>query len=125
MSVVRAATWQEMGCQSFVEGQIARTLTNDTYRADDRAMGSVNREISFQQQLLAEKIRALKAQLVLPIEDRMREADEIGAAAIAQLSSPAATAVSAVRAATTMTAALSPVPLAIDRPIRRLRRTTR
>ena len=124
VSVVKCAVWQETACQGFVESQIARTLTMDTYRADDRAMGSVNREISFQQQLLAEKIRALKAQLVLPIEERLREAEELVAtgAATATLATQS-TAVSTVRASTTMTAAISPVPLAIDRPIRRLRRS--
>ena len=42
-----------------------RALTGDIYRADDRAMNSVNREIFNQQQQLAERIRAIRPQ-VLP-----------------------------------------------------------
>ena len=48
-----------------VESAIARTLTGDIYRADDRAISSVNREIFSQQQRMAEKIRAIKPQVVL------------------------------------------------------------
>ena len=123
ITVVKCAAWQELACQQFVESQIARTLTNDTYRADDRAMGSVNREIAYQQQVLAERINALKATLVLPIEERLREAEALAASGRAVVSTPVECgSVSTVRASTTMTAAISPVPLAIDRPIRRLRR---
>jgi hypothetical protein len=60
ISVVKAAVWQESARQSFVESQIARTLTLDIYRADDRAMNSVNREVFAQQQALAQRIRELK-----------------------------------------------------------------
>ena len=48
-----------------VESGIARTLTGDIYRADDRAIGSVNREIFAQQQQLATRIRAIRPQVVL------------------------------------------------------------
>ncbi len=75
ISVVKAPAWQETARQEFVECQIARTLTCDIYRADDRAMMSVNREIAFQQQQLAEKIRALKESLAEPIEEQIREAE--------------------------------------------------
>lgn len=75
VSVVKAPVWQETARQEYIECQIARTLTCDIYRADDRAMMSVNREIAFQQQQLAEKIRALKSSLAEPIEEQMREAD--------------------------------------------------
>ena len=56
--------WLEVCRQQFVEGAIARTLTGDIYRADDRAMGSVNREIFAQQQQLAERIRNIKPLLL-------------------------------------------------------------
>ncbi len=64
ISVVKAPVWQEHANQLYVESQIARTLTCDIYRADDRAMESVNREIFFQQQELAQKIRDLKPVLM-------------------------------------------------------------
>ena len=51
--------WVENANSACVEGCIARTLTGDIYRADDRAIGSVNRELFAQQQQLAEKIRAI------------------------------------------------------------------
>jgi len=60
ISVVARAEWQEMARIDFVESAIARTLTGDIYRADDRAMASVNREIFAQQQKLGERIRNLK-----------------------------------------------------------------
>ena len=44
---------------------IARTLTGDIYRADDRAINSVNRELFAQQTMLAQKIRELRPQVVL------------------------------------------------------------
>ena len=59
ISVVVRATWQESDCGSFVESAIARTLTNDIFRAGDRAITSLNRELMKQQQELAEKIRSL------------------------------------------------------------------
>ena len=47
------------------ESAIARTRTGDIYRADDRAIGSVNREIFAQQQVLAERIRSIRPQVIL------------------------------------------------------------
>ena len=65
ISVVVRADWQEHCCTTFVESAIARTLTGDIYRADDRAISSVNREIFAQQQMLATKIRSVRKQTVL------------------------------------------------------------
>jgi hypothetical protein len=59
------ADWQECARTEFVEGAIARTLTGDIYRADDRAISSVNREIFAQQQQLATRIRSIRPQTVL------------------------------------------------------------
>jgi hypothetical protein len=78
VSVVKAAVWQETAAHTYIECQIARTLTGDIYRADDRAMGSVNREIAYQQQALAEKIRALREQLCDPIVEQMKDVDLFG-----------------------------------------------
>src|SRR5262249_10842638 len=64
ISVVVRADWQENARCEFVESAIARTLTGDIYRADDRAIASVNRELFAQQVLLAEKIRAIKPVLM-------------------------------------------------------------
>ena len=68
VSVVVRADWQEMGRTEYVESAIARTLTGDIYRADDRAIHSVNREIFSQQQELATRIRSIKPQVVLAPE---------------------------------------------------------
>jgi hypothetical protein len=65
ISVVVRAEWQEGGRTEFVESAIARTLTGDIYRADDRAMASVNREIFAQQQHLAERIRSIRPALLI------------------------------------------------------------
>jgi len=65
VNVVVRCQWQESEHLPFVESAIARTLTGDIYRADTRAMGSVNREIFAQQQSLAERIRAIRPQIVL------------------------------------------------------------
>jgi len=65
VSVVVRPEWQECARTEFVESAIARTLTGDIYRADDRAIGSVNREIFAQQQQLAERIRSLRERIVL------------------------------------------------------------
>lgn len=65
ISVVVRPEWQELSRPEYVESSIARTLTGDIYRADDRAIGSVNREIFAQQQQLATRIRAIKPQVVL------------------------------------------------------------
>jgi hypothetical protein len=70
ISVVVRADWQELSRPEYVESNIARTLTGDIYRADDRAIGSVNREIFAQQQQLATRIRALKPQVVLAPDTR-------------------------------------------------------
>jgi len=74
VTVVTRADWQECSQTQHVEGAIARTLTGDIYRADDRAIASVNREIFAQQQSLAEKIRAIRPQLILaPPDNRALE----------------------------------------------------
>ena len=72
VSVVVRADWQEMGRTDYVESAIARTLTGDIYRADDRAINSVNREIFSQQQELASRIRSIKPQVVLAPEPDTR-----------------------------------------------------
>ena len=59
ISVVARPQWQECARIEYVESAIARTLTGDIYRADDRAINSVNREIFAQQQDLATRIRSL------------------------------------------------------------------
>jgi len=59
------ADWQELARTEYVESAIARTLTGDIYRADDRAINSVNRELFAQQQMLAGRIRGLRPQVVL------------------------------------------------------------
>lgn len=64
ISVVVRAEWQEIACISTVESAIARTLTGDIYRADDRAMNSVNRAILVQQQGLAERIRSIRPRAI-------------------------------------------------------------
>jgi hypothetical protein len=63
--VVARADWQECDRIGYVESAIARTLTGDIYRADDRAINSVNREIFAQQQQLAGRIRSIRPQVVL------------------------------------------------------------
>jgi hypothetical protein len=70
VSVIVRADWQEMGRTEYVEGAIARTLTGDIYRADDRAINSVNREIFAQQQELASRIRSIRPQVVLAPDRR-------------------------------------------------------
>lgn len=65
ISVVHNATWQDRAAIGFVDSAIAHTLTCDIYRADDRAMTSINREIFAQQVQLAERIRSMKARIVL------------------------------------------------------------
>ncbi|HTW93153.1 MAG TPA: hypothetical protein VMD30_00060 [Tepidisphaeraceae bacterium] len=69
--VVVKAQWQEVAQTQYVESAIARTLTGDIFRADDRAIQSVNRELFAQQVALAEKIRAIRPLSVLaPLRDR-------------------------------------------------------
>ena len=64
ISVVVRAEWQETARCEYVESAIARTLTADIYRADDRAINSVNRAIFSQQQHMADRIRAVRPQTV-------------------------------------------------------------
>jgi hypothetical protein len=59
VTVVVRAQWQEISQPQFVESAIARTLTGDIYRADDRAINSVNREIFTQQHELSMRIRSV------------------------------------------------------------------
>jgi hypothetical protein len=63
--VVVRPEWQEASRSDYVESAIARTLTGDIYRADDRAINSVNREIFDQQRVLAERLRSIRPQWVL------------------------------------------------------------
>ena len=56
--------WQETARTEYVESAIARTLTGDIYRADDRAISSVNRQIFAQQQTLAERIREIRPRAI-------------------------------------------------------------
>ena len=79
VGVVVRADWQECARTEFVEGAIARTLTGDIYRADDRAIHSVNRALFAQQQTLAERIRTLRPATVLA---PTREGAHITAAAL-------------------------------------------
>lgn len=83
--VVVRPDWQDGGASTvgvgsggarchLVEAAIARTLTMDIYRADDRAMASVNRQIMNQQNHLAERIRQMK--LVLSEPEGVSEAGE-------------------------------------------------
>ena len=65
VNVIVRSDWQETARCDYVESAIARTLTGDIYRADTRAMESINREIFSQQQTLAEKIRNMKPQIVV------------------------------------------------------------
>jgi hypothetical protein len=65
IQVVVRSDWHECARTEYVESSIARTLTGDIYRADDRAINSVNREIFAQQQKLAGRLRDLKTQVVL------------------------------------------------------------
>lgn len=65
ISVVVRSEWQECARTEYVESAIARTLTGDIYRADDRAISSVNRELFAQQRGLAERIRSIRPQVVL------------------------------------------------------------
>lgn len=73
VNVVVRSDWQECSRTQFVEGAIARTLTGDIYRADDRAISSVNRELFAQQQSLAERIRAIKPHVVVAPDGREAE----------------------------------------------------
>src|SRR5881394_723784 len=52
VNVVVRSEWQDCARTEYVESAIARTLTGDIYRADDRALNSVNRELFAQQRTL-------------------------------------------------------------------------
>ena len=65
ISVIVRSDWQESARCDYVESAIARTLTGDIYRADTRAMSSINREIFSQQQNIAGRIRQMHPQIVL------------------------------------------------------------
>ena len=60
ISVVVKATWQDCTSCHTVESAIARTLSADIFRADDRALNSVNRELLQQQKAAAQRIRQLR-----------------------------------------------------------------
>ena len=64
VNVVVRADWQELARIEYVESAIARTLTGDIYRADDRAIHSVNRELFAQQQKVADRIRSIRPQAI-------------------------------------------------------------
>ena len=57
IAVVVRASWQDCRACHTIESAIARTLSADIFRADERALGSINREILNQQQALAQRIR--------------------------------------------------------------------
>ncbi|HUB24220.1 MAG TPA: hypothetical protein VL992_02245 [Tepidisphaeraceae bacterium] len=66
VSVVVKAQWLETAADrsQFVDGAIARTLTGDIYRADDRAINSVNRQLMARQAALADRIRSIRPRAV-------------------------------------------------------------
>jgi hypothetical protein len=64
ISVVVRADWQEVSRPEYVESAIARTLTGDIYRADDRAIASVNRELFAQQMAMAQRIREIRPKAI-------------------------------------------------------------
>ena len=71
VSVVVKALWQESSQMQYVESAIARALTGDIFRADDRAVASVNRELFAQQVALAERIRSIRPKAIFaPATDR-------------------------------------------------------
>jgi hypothetical protein len=80
ISVVVRPDGQEQARGHLVESAIARTLTMDIYRADDRAMASVNRQIMNQQAQLAERIRQMKIVLAEPEGVSEAGEDEAGRA---------------------------------------------
>ena len=76
VAVTVRAEWVESSRIGFVESAVARTLTGDIYRADDRALGSVNREIAHQQHELAERLRALTPTIMEQIAGTAERAAE-------------------------------------------------
>lgn len=73
VTVVVRAQWQENSRPQFVESAIARTLTGDIYRADDRAINSVNREIFAQQHDLAQRIRSVMPRPLFDVNQTNRD----------------------------------------------------
>lgn len=67
ITVVVRPAWQELSQPAFVESAIARTLTGDIYRADDRAINSINREIFAQQQELSDRIRSIRPRMLFDV----------------------------------------------------------
>ncbi len=90
ITVVVKPTWQEISAGMFVESAIAKRLTGDIFRADERAIISINREIMKQQQDLAEKIRQLRPMVpMLPVLEKAAESlDELGTDVQAAIASP-------------------------------------
>jgi hypothetical protein len=64
ITVVVRSDWQEVSRPEYVESAIARTLTGDIYRADDRAIASVNRELFAQQMAMAQRIREIRPRAI-------------------------------------------------------------
>ncbi|MGA2583938.1 MAG: hypothetical protein ABSG31_11720 [Tepidisphaeraceae bacterium] len=64
VSVVVKALWQESARMEYAESAIARALTGDIFRADERAIHSVNRELFAQQMALAERIRSIRPRAI-------------------------------------------------------------
>lgn len=64
VNVVVRAEWQQESRMQYVESAIARTLTGDIYRADDRAINSVNRDIFRQQQDMSDRIRSIRPKMI-------------------------------------------------------------
>lgn len=64
IAIIRRAELQETEAGACVESAIARTLTMDIHRADDRAMTSVNRTLMNQQAELAQRIRELRPVMI-------------------------------------------------------------
>ncbi len=95
VTVTVRADWVEIAASACVEGCIARTLTGDIYRADDRAIGSVNRELFAQQQQLAERIAKLKPLML----EQQRAAANVDRPATPLFDMPASTAGDALRPA--------------------------
>lgn len=82
ITTVVAPTWQEAAHTHYIDSAIARTLTLDIHRADDRAISSVNRELFAQQQMLARRIRQIKQHVVLAPERRRKEPAETAMAGL-------------------------------------------
>ena len=64
VTVTIRAGWVECADSQFIDCCIARTLTGDIHRADDRAMNSINRELFNQQMQLAERLASIKPHLL-------------------------------------------------------------